>query len=223
MAKKNEKKKNTEAFDVKRDSFVYKFSNTVCKWFLVSLMFYFCSIPVFTIGTASCAAIAVTRVDFIDIREIFGSFFSYFRSYFKKTVPVFLLFVLFLLLQLLNLSFYHQFAETGTLTYYILTGIIIILIVAAVSVLRFYNYEVTCEEPVAFKQRFLNSLRRMMRCLPAVGLLALMDIGITATIASVPIVFPILFAYPGLHAFLMCIPILWFENKGKGEDNIPEK
>ena len=133
-----EKKNTPQAFDVKRDSFVYRLCFSVCKWFLVSLLFYFCCIPVFTAGTALCAALAVSREEYFEVRDLFTGFFSFFSAFFRKTVPVFLVFLLVIAAFFCSLSFYHQFIETGTVPYYLLTGIMILLILTAVSVFRFY-------------------------------------------------------------------------------------
>ena len=201
--------------DTAKESFAYKFCVSVCKWFLVSLLTYLCSIPVVTMGTALCAALAVSREEYIDIREIFSSFFSRFGAYFKKTVLFFLLILLFIILQVLNLNFYQQFIESGTLLYYLVIGISIILILAAVSILRFYSYEVTFDEPLSFKQRLYKAFSRMMRCLPAAGILALLDIGLAATLMGAPVAIPLLFLYPGFSAYLTCVLINWFENRGR--------
>lgn len=206
-------RKQTGSADSKKDPLVYKICVGICRWFLVGLLTWFCSLPVFTIGAASCAALAVSREDDTDIRDIFGSYFSFFRVYFSKATPVFLLFLLFLLLQILNLSFYHQFSAPGTLLRYLLTGIILLLILTAVSLLRFYNYEITSGENLTFKQRFSKAFTGMMRCLPAAGLLALADIVILATIAAAPVAIPVLMIYPGFHAFLTCLLISLFSPK----------
>ena len=208
-------KVNKETPDVKKDSFVYKFCITVCKWFLVSLLTLLCSIFVFTIGTSSCAALAVFREDTAEITGIFPRYFSCFRKFFRKTVPVFLLFIFVILLQVLNLSFYRQFIGEGSALYYTVMMVIIALMIAAAAVLRFYNYEVTFGEPLGIRELFRKSLSRLMRCLPAAGILALLDIGLAATIAGAPVVVPVLLIYPGFHAYLMCILAAWFENRVK--------
>ena len=215
MDPSDKKTKAPESFDLNKGSFFFKACNAVGKWFLVSLLTYLCSIPVLTIGTAACAALAVSRKDYADLRDIFSAYFTFFFAYFRKTIFVFLVFLLTVLLQMLNLSFYQQFAEPGSILYYAVMGIVLTLILAAVSVLRFYCYEVTLEEPVSFRKRLKNSLYRMMRCLPAAGLLILMDIGLAATIAGAPIVLPLLLIYPGFHAFLTCLLISRFEKRGE--------
>ena len=209
-----EKKKNAQAFDIKRDSFVYRLCFSVCKWFLVSILFYICSIPVFTAGTALCAVLAVSREECLDIRDIISGYFSAFSAYFKKTVPVFLIFLPVMIGFFCSLTFYHQFFDAGTVPYYLMTGIMIFLILAAVSVFRFYCYEVTLGELISFRQRFSRALVRMMRCLPIVGILILLDIGLIATVAGAPIALPVLFAYPGFHAFLTCLSISRAEKQG---------
>lgn len=219
------KGKNSEAFDVKRDSFAFRLCFSIGKWFLVSLLMYLCSIPVFTAGTAYCAALAISREEYPDLRDIFGSYFTCFSAFFKNTVPVFFVSLLIVLLQVLNLSFYNQFFQSGTALYYAAVGIILMLVIAAVSIFRFYAYEVTFAEALTFRQRFSKAMGRMMRCLPAAGILVLLDIGLAATIAGAPVVFPVLFIYPGFHSFLTCILISWFESRGKeqrrngGQDN----
>ena len=214
-----EPKKTVRSDDVNKNSFVYKFCFSVCKWFLVSLLFYLCSIPVFTIGTAGCTAVAEFRDGAQDIRDIFRSWFSHFARYFKKTVPFFLLFLLVLCLLILNLSFYNQFAASGSVLYYSMMGINIVLILTAVSLLRFYNYEVTLETDVSFKQRVRNAFLRMMKCLPAAGMLCLLDIALAATLAAAAsVVTPILFIYPGIHAFLTCLLIAWFDARGGAKE-----
>ena len=209
-----EKRKKAEAI-IQTDSFVYRLCFSVGKWFLVSLLFWFCSIPVITAGTAYCTALAVSREDHADLRDIFSRYFSCFSTFFKRTVPVFLLLVLFILLQILNLSFYGQFFTTGTVISYIVSGVVLLLTLTAVSIFRFYAFEITNNEPLTIKKSFAAAINRMLRCLPAAGILALMDIGLAATIAGAPVVFPVLFIYPGFHAFLTCILIVWFENRGK--------
>ena len=116
-------RKNNGPADVTRDSFVYRLTALIGKWFLVSLLTWLCSIPVFTAGTAYCAALAVTRQDYPDLRMIFGSYFSHFSACFKKTAGVFLPVIALILLQVLNLSFYSRFLEPGTAVYYAVMGI----------------------------------------------------------------------------------------------------
>ena len=209
-----EKRKNAGS-DVKTDSIVYRLCFSVGKWFLVSLLFWFCSIPVLTAGTAYSAALAVSREDHTYLRDIFSRYFSCFSACFKRTVPVFLLVSLFVLLQILNLSFYNQFFTRGTVVYYIAAGVVLLLTFTAVSVFRFYAFEITDNEPLTIKKCFARSVHRMLRCLPAAGILSLLDIGLAATIAGAPVVFPVLFIYPGFHAFLTCILILWFDSRVK--------
>ena len=211
-------RKNNGPADVTRDSFVYRLTALIGKWFLVSLLIWLCSIPVFTAGTAYCAALAVTRQDYPDLRMIFGSYFSHFSACFKKTAGVFLLVIALILLQVLNLSFYSRFLEPGTAVYYAVMGIVLLLILAVVSIFRFYCFEVTLDAPLTFKQRLLRALSRMMRCLPAAGVLALADIVLIATTAGAPVVIPVLLIYPGFHAFLTCLLITWFEGRRGRED-----
>ena len=201
--------------DSKTVSFVYRLCFAIGKWFLISLLIWFCSIPVFTAGTAYSAALAVSREDVADLRDIFSRFFSCFSSFFKRTVPVFLLLCLFILMQILNLSFYNQFFTTGTVIYYIVISVIILLTLTAVSIFRFYAFEITNDDLLTIRQSFSTAMRRMLRCLPAAGILALLDICLAATIAGAPVVFPVLFIYPGFHAFLTCILIAWFDSRGK--------
>ena len=210
-----DKKKTTGNPDAARDSFVYKFCFSICKWFLVSLLFYLCSLPIITIGTAACTAVAEFRDGALDVSDIFRSWFSHFAAYFKKTVLVFLLFLLTIMLLILNLSFYSQFAASGSLFYYTIMGLNILLIITAVSMLRFYNYEVTLEEDLPFKERFQNSVKRMLKCLPAAGILSLLDIALAATLAGAAVTIPVLLIYPGFHAFLTCRLIAWFDARGK--------
>ena len=207
-------KKNAES-NVKTDPFVYRLCFSIGKWFLVSLIFWFCSIPIFTVGTAYSAALAVSREDIVDLRDIFSRFFSRFSSIFKRTVPVFLLLCIFILMQILNLSFYNQFITKGTVYFYIVISVIFLLILTAVSVFRFYAFEITNNESLPIRKNLSIAMHRMLRCLPVAGILALMDIGLAATIAGAPIVFPILFIYPGFHAFLTCVLIVWFDSRGK--------
>lgn len=209
-----EKRKNTGSA-VQTDSLIYRLCFSIGKWFLVSLLFWFCSIPVFTAGTAYCATLAVSREDHADLRDIFGRYFSCFGACFKKTVPVFLLVSLFILLQILNLSFYNQFFTTGTMIHYIVAGVILLLIVTAVSIFRFFAFEISNNEPLTIRKSLSMAMRRMLRCLPAAGILALMDIALTAAIAGVPVVFPVLFVYPGFQSFLTCLLIMWFDSRGK--------
>ena len=209
-----EKRKTAESI-VKTDSFVYRLCFSIGKWFLVSLLFWFCSIPVITAGTSYAAALAVSREDIVDLRDIFSRFFSCFGNFFKKTLPVFLLVCLFVLLQILNLSFYNQFLNPGKVIYYIAAGVILLLTFTAVSIYRFYAFEITYNEPLTIRKSFSKAIHRMLRCLPVTGILALMDIALAATIAGAPIVFPVLFIYPGFQAFLTCILIQWFENRRK--------
>ena len=208
-----EKRKNAES-NIKTDSFVYRLCFSIGKWFLVSLLFWFCSIPVITAGTSYSAALAVSHEDIADLRDIFSRFFSCFSTFFKRTVPVFLLLCLFILLQILNLSFYNQFFTKGTVVYYIAAGVILLLTFTAVSVFRFYAFETTNNEPLTIKKCFVGSIHRMLKCLPVTGILALMDIVLAVTIAGAPIVFPVLFIYPGFQTFLTCILIQWFDNSG---------
>ena len=121
---------------------------------------------------------------------------------------------LFVLLQILNLSFYNQFFTKGTVVYYIAAGVILLLTFTAVSVFRFYAFETTNNEPLTIKKCFVGSIHRMLKCLPDTGILALMDIVLAVTIAGAPIVFPVLFIYPGFQTFLTCILIQWFDNSG---------
>ena len=209
-----EKRKNAES-NVKTDSFVYRFCFSIGKWFLVSLLFWFCSIPVITAGTSYSAALAVSREDIADLRDIFSRFFSCFSSYFKRTVSVFLLLCLFILLQILNLSFYKQLFTAGKTIYFIVAGVILLLVFTAVSIFRFYAFEITDNESLTVRKSFSKAVYRMLRCLPVTGIMALMDIGLAATIAGAPVVFPVLFIYPGFQAFITCILIQWFENRGK--------
>ena len=104
-------------------------------------------------------------------------------------------------MQILNLSFYNQFITKGTVYFYIVISVIFLLILTAVSVFRFYAFEITNNESLPIRKNLSIAMHRMLRCLPVAGILALMDIGLAATIAGAPIVFPILFIYPGFHAF----------------------
>lgn len=171
-----------------------KVTDIIC----LSMLFFICSIPIFTIGTAATALYyTVNKVIRNDRGYIFKDYVAAFKNNFKQTTPVWLLVML--LAGVLGMDIYlmYQWGQNGSK----LGALVVIFLIMAAFLMAWAFYL------FAYMARFENTRKQSMK---NAALIALANLGWTVLLIVIGVaaaffmyVFPVsIFFVPGLFTLL---------------------
>lgn len=190
------------------DTPAYKLTNGIYRWFVISLLWLLCSIPVVTIGAASCAALG----EFSDPENFYQhklvrDYFQRFRHCFVQSTLIWLLFAAVLGLLFLDVTFYQQI--TGSSGW----GLPVAAMVIGnlfLGYARFGFYRIASGHKVGFKELLKQSGKMMLMCLPMWAVMAAVDMVVLSTLIQMPYFLILLVLLPGIYASVHCMLIQRF-------------
>ena len=190
------------------DTPVYKLTNAIYRWFMISLLWFVCSLPLITVGAASAAALG----EFSDpenngAHKLIREYFSRFRDCFLRTTGMWLLFLFFLGLLVLDISFYQQL--TGS-TGWALPAAAVILGNLLLGFVRFGCFAAVTGESRGFRDFLKQSGKTMLLCLPVWAVMVAIDLAFVTTVVRIPYLLFLLVLLPGLYSDIHCRLIQMF-------------
>lgn len=190
------------------DTPAYKLTNAIYRWFMVSMLWMLCSLPVVTVGAATAAAMG----EFSDPENFYGhklirDYFCRFRDCFLRTTGMWLLFLGFLALLVLDLTFYQQL--TGS-TGWVLPAAVVILGNLVLGFVRFGCFAAVTGEPCGFRGFLKQTGKIMLLCLPIWAVMVAIDLALVTTMVRIPYLLFLLVLLPGLYADIHCKLIQMF-------------
>lgn len=198
------------------DTPAYKLTNAVYRWFVISLLWFFCSLPLITIGAASSAAMG----EFSDPENHYGhklvrDYFRRFRDCFLRATGLWLLFLILLGLLMLDISFYQQLAGS---TGWFLPAVAVILGNLLLGFVRFGCFAAVTGENCGFWGFLKHTGKMMLLCLPIWAVMVAIDLAAVTTLVRIPYLLFLLVLLPGLYADLHCKLIRIFLQRYASED-----
>lgn len=184
---------------------LYRITSAVGRIVGTGLLWCLCSLPVFTAGAASCAALAeFSDRDHRSPHPLCRTFLQNFRRCFRRATPLWLIVCAMVLLLTLDLSFYRRVPIRAAWGRYALVTALLVLADLALGVVRFAFY-LLAEGSRAPLTDLLGQAGRRALLQPAswAGML-LIDLGAVGFFFSVPYFLFLLPALPGAMAWLHC-------------------
>lgn len=198
------------------DTPTYKLTNGIYRWFMVSILWLLCSLPVFTIGAATCAALGeFSDPENYDGHKLTKDFFRRFGRCFTQGTLVWLIFAALVGLLVLDVTFYQQF--TGS-TGWVLPVLALVLGNVMLCFVRFAFFRIAAEERVGFKELLKQALMQLLMCLPVWAIMTGIDLVVVSTLIQMPILLVLLIVLPGLYANVHCKLIHWFMRRYEKEE-----
>ncbi len=190
------------------DTPAYKFANAIYRWFMISLLWLLCSLPVITIGTATAAALG----EFSDPENYYGhklirDYFHRFQTHFLQATALWLLFALLMGLLILDISFYQQLSGGAG---WILPVLAVILGNFSLGYVRFGCFQLASGERTPFKVLLKQSAKTMLMCFPVWAIMVGIDLAVITTLIRIPYLLMIVVLLPGLYADIHCRLIQMF-------------
>lgn len=190
------------------DTPAYKLTNGIYRWLIISLLWLLCSIPVVTVGAATCAALS----EFADPEHFYQhklvrEYFRRLRQYFVQGTLMWGLLVAALGLLFVDVTFYQQFIGNPG------WGIAVAALVIGNLLLcfaRFGFYRIATEEAVGFGLLLKQSGKMMLMCLPMWAVMAAIDMVVVSTLIQIPYLLVVVVLLPGLYANVHCMLIQRF-------------
>lgn len=191
------------------DTPLYRLTAALSRWFVVSILWLVCSLPIVTLGAATKASLAVFTPEECAQTGTTQKFFRAFRDGFGRvTVLWFLTLALMVLLGMDVLFYRHLSGGSGA----VLTGIVLLL---GNLLLNFFRFGCFCaaETPVGFGALLQKAGLTMLGCLPVVGIFAAMDLFLFVTLVNIPYLLFLIVILPGLLACAHSRLIRGFRNR----------
>lgn len=171
-----------------------KVTDIIC----LSILFFICSIPIFTIGTAGTALYyTVNKVIRNDRGYIFKDYVIAFKNNFKQTTPVWLLVLVLSVVLGMDIYLMYQWGQNGSK----LGALVVVFLIMAMFLMAWTFYL------FAYMARFENTRKQSMK---NAALIALVNLGWTVLLIVLGVaavfslyVFPVsIFFVPGLFTLL---------------------
>lgn len=198
------------------DTPAYKLTNGIYRWFMVSILWLLCSLPVFTIGAATCAALGeFSDPDNFYSHKLTKDFFHRFARCFVQGTLVWLMFAGLIGLLVVDVTFYQQF--TGS-TGWVLPVVALVVGNALLGFARFAFFRIVGEEKTGMKHMLKQAGRQMLLCLPVWAIMTGIDLAVVSTLIQMPILMIMLVVLPGLYASVHCKLIQWFMRRYEKEE-----
>lgn len=190
------------------DTPVYKLTNGICRWFLISLLWLLCSLPLVTAGAAACAALGeFSNPENTQQHKLIRDYFRRFGRCFSLATRLWLLALALLALLVLDVTFYQQF--TGS-TGWTLPVAALILGNLILGFLRFGFYEIAVGHKMGFKVLLKRAGETMLLCLPVWAIMTGMDLAVFSPLVRMPYFWFLAVLLPGLYANVHCMLIQRF-------------
>lgn len=177
------------------DTPLYRLTDALSRWFLVSILWLVCSLPLVTVGASTKATLMVFGSGEGD-DSIGRRFFRGFRTGFFRITGLWLAGGVLEALLWLDALFYRQIFgnDSG-----ILTGMVMIIGFFLLNFFRFICYCAgnTGGSVVAL---FKKAVWTMLICLPAVGIMAAMDLVAVTALVRIPGLLFLIILLPGFFA-----------------------
>lgn len=201
------------------DTPAYKLTNGIYRWLVISLLWLLCSIPVVTMGAASCAALGeFSEPEHFYQHELVTGYFQRFRHCFVQGTILWLLFLGLLGLLIFDVTFYRQF--TGNTGWGLTVGAIVVgnLLLGYV---RFGCYRIASGHKERLGTLLRLSGKLMVMCLPVWAVMAAGDLVVLSMLIRVPYLLVLLVLLPGIYANVHCMLIQHFMRRYKhAEDGL---
>lgn len=178
------------------DTPLYRLTAALSRWFVVSVLWLVCSLPIVTLGAATKASLAVFTPEEDVETGTAQKFFRAFREGFGRVTVLWLLTLTLLVLLGLDVLFYrHLSGGSGA----VLTGIALLL---GNLLLNFFRFGCFCaaETPACFGALLRKAGLIMLGCLPVVGIFTAMDLFLFVTLVNIPYLLFLIVILPGLLA-----------------------
>ncbi len=198
------------------DTPAYKLTNAIYRWFMVSLLWFLCSLPVVTMGAASTAALG----EFSDPENYYGhrlirDYFRRFRACFLRSTGLWLLFLASAGVLVLDVSFYRQF--TGSSSWF-LPALAVILGNLLLGFVRFGCFTAATGDASGFRAFLKQSGAAMLLCLPIWAVMVALDLAVVTTLLRIPYLLFLLVLLPGLLSDIHCKLIQMFLRRYEPEE-----
>lgn len=178
------------------DTPLYRLTAALSRWFVVSVLWLVCSLPIVTLGAATKASLAVFTPEEDVETGTAQKFFRAFREGFGRVTVLWLLTLTLMVLLGLDVLFYrHLSGGSGA----VLTGIVLLL---GNLLLNFFRFGCFCaaETPVGFGTLLRKAGQTVLGCLPVVGIFTAMDLFLFVTLVNIPYLLSLIVILPGLLA-----------------------
>lgn len=190
------------------DTPAYKLTNGIYRWFMISLLWLLCSLPVVTVGAATCAALGEFSdpENFYQHKLVRGYFQRFGRCFVQGTILWVLALVLMGLL-VLDVTFYQQFTDNSG------WGLPVAALVIGnflLGFIRFGFYRIASQSKVGFGMLLKQSGKMMLMCLPIWAVMAAVDMVVLSTLIQIPYLLILLVLLPGIYANVHCVLIQRF-------------
>ena len=199
------------------DTPAYKLTNGIYRWFVVTLLWILCSLPVITVGAATCAALG----EFSDPENYYShklvkDYFRRFGSCFAQGTILWTAFLLLTGLLVLDVTFYQQLTNGPG---WGMTVAMLVLGNCLLGYVRFGFYQIAAEERVPFPRMLKQAGRKMLMCLPAWAIMAAVDLIVLSTLIRIPYLLVLLAVLPGIYANVHCLLIRMFMKRYEPDED----
>ena len=200
------------------DTPAYKLTNGIYRWLVISLLWLLCSIPVVTVGAATCAALGeFADPDNFYQHKLVRGFFRRFAQCFVQGTLLWVLLLVALGLLFVDVTFYQQFSGNSgwgaTVTALVIGNLLL-------CYARFGFFRIATEEPVSFGQLLKQSVKMLLMCLPMWAVMAAIDMVVISTLIRIPYFLIVLVLLPGLYANVHCMLIQRFMRRYETDEDI---
>lgn len=199
------------------DTPAYKLTNGLYRWFTVSLLWLLCSLPIVTIGAATCAAVG----EFSDPENYYShklvrDFFHRFGRCFVQGTILWIGFLVLAGLLVLDVTFYQQY--TGSSGW----GMPVVALVIGnllLGFMRFGFFQIASKDRVSLPQMLKLAAGMMVMCLPAWAIMTAVDLAVVSTLMQIPYLLFLLVLLPGIYANVHCMLIQKFMRRYEPAEN----
>lgn len=189
------------------DTPAYKLTNGIYRWFMTSLLWLLCSLPLITVGAATCAALGeFADPENYDSHKLTKDFF---RRFGRCFVPGTILWAAVLLLAgllVLDVTFYQQYIGGG----FWMTVAALVLGIVLLGFARFGFYRIAAGEKAPFLRILREAAVTMVLCLPAWAIMTAVDLVVVSSLIGMPYLLFLVVVLPGLYANIHCMLIQRF-------------
>lgn len=195
------------------DTPIYRMTNTIYRWFAVSMLWLLCSLPVVTIGAATAAALQVFAAPDRG-PGLARAFFHSFRKYFSRATMLWLLLLALMGLLVLDAVFYQQMMTSLP---WLLPAAAVILGNLLLGLFRFGCFAMVSGAYTGLKALLKQAAKTMVLCLPAWAVMVALDLVVVTTLIHVPYLCVSLVILPGVFANVHCRLIQSFLRRYEAE------
>lgn len=184
------------------DTTIYRVTNSISRWFAVSMLWLLCSLPIVTMGAATTAAMsAFLKPEGGSLQDLVRGYFCSFRKWFSQATALWLLTLAALALLALDAAFYRQMMKGLP---WLLPAAAVILGNLLLGLFRFGCFVMVSRERTGLKALLTQAAGMMVLCLPVWAVMVALDMAVVATLMRIPYLWVCLVILPGLYANMHC-------------------